>query len=582
MNESITLNFKSTSTYLDWNATSIGTRYQYHADGTRFNGELSYLVQEVNKEGKLEIDSDYYGEFSKVLEAIAQKSFSESETVGNRIYFIDTNKDNKSTAVSYFKYNLISNKLSESQVFHYQDNELTSRTLFVHESRKNGEITKSERFDVNDKLVERNTFSYFSSGEKCQTEKSTFNSRGEVSHKDKKVYKPNGDLFSRVQSNYNNEGIFKGAKLTYYSKGAISLVIEGECSADGKAIIDGTGKVYDITTGEITNDINYSDSMNGEINNTRLKKQVNESKISEQGSKSNSSHPGASTPAPAETKVKSELLNNKPIKHYEIIDGERFLVTKNGPVVDNGTRVQEARRGNSRFIADITSEYQNGNVVSKTTKVREVDPVTQKHSVTGEYETEYTYDSENKLDYTFTRSDFYGPGKKKIGLREQYVKNGEIFYDASLRYQPDGSVSRLFLNSYDKYEYTSRMVAGEESGQPSVRQSRTVRKTGLPIPLLKSDAINPKATPTAVINGQPPERLKGIVPDRGYPMSSSHSDAINSKATPTAEYPGQLANAINSFSDGERALAPAPVENAVHGSLGPRSLVPVMNYASQL
>ncbi|HEN3651936.1 TPA: hypothetical protein U5E41_003987, partial [Yersinia enterocolitica] len=370
--------------------------------------------------------------------------------------------------------------------------------------------------------------------------------------------------------------------LTYYSKGVISLVIEGECSADGKTIIDGTGKVYDITTGKIINDINYFDSMNGEINNTRLKKQVNESKISEQGSKSNSSHPGASTPAPAETKVKSELLNNKPIKHYEIIDGERFLVTKNGPVVDNGTRVQEARRGNSRFIADITSEYQNGNVVWKTTRVREVDPVTKKHSVTGKYETKYIYDSENKLDHTFTKSDFYGPDKKKIGLREQWVKNGEIIYDASLRYQSDGSVSSLFLNDDGKYEYTSRMVAGEESGQPSVRQSRTVRKTGLPISPLNSDTINPKATPTTVINGQPPERLKGIVPDRGYPMSSSHSDAINPKATPTAEYPGQLANAINSFSDGERALAPAPVENAVHGSLGPRNLVPVMNYASQL
>ena len=274
------------------------------------------------------------------------------------------------------------------------------------------------------------------------------------------------------------------------------------------------------------------------------KHQVRESKIFEQGSKSNSSPSDASTLASAETRVKKELLDSKPIKHYEIIDGERFLVTKNRPVVDNGTRVQEARRDNSRFIADITSKYQNGNVILKTTRVREVDPVTKKHSVTGIYKTEYIYDSNNKLDHTFTTSEFYGPDKKQIGLREQRVKNGEIIYDGILRYHSDESVSLLFLNNDGKYEHTN-LLAGKEIGQPSLRQSWIVCKTGLPIPPLESDTIN-------------------------------------QKATPTAEYPDQLADAINSFSAGERALTPVPVENAVHGFLGQRNLVPEMNYASRL
>ncbi|HDL7377730.1 TPA: hypothetical protein PXN31_004474, partial [Yersinia enterocolitica] len=170
---------------------------------------------------------------------------------------------------------------------------------------------------------------------------------------------------------------------------------------------------------EATQDIEPQKMIEHKNINDKLiqKHQVNESKIFEQGSKLNSSPPDASTLAPAETRVKKELLDSKPIKHYEIIDGERFLVTKNRPVVDNGTRVQEARRDNSRFIADITSKYQNGNIILKTARVREVDPDTQKHSETGKYETQYIYDSNNKLDHTFTKSEFYGPDKKQIGLR---------------------------------------------------------------------------------------------------------------------------------------------------------------------
>ncbi|EKN4057543.1 TPA: hypothetical protein U6245_003704 [Yersinia enterocolitica] len=295
---------------------------------------------------------------------------------------------------------------------------------------------------------------------------------------------------------------------------------------------------------EATQDIEPQKMIEHKNINDKLiqKHQVNESKIFEQGSKLNSSPPDASTLAPAETRVKKELLDSKPIKHYEIIDGERFLVTKNRPVVDNGTRVQEARRDNSRFIADITSKYQNGNIILKTARVREVDPDTQKHSETGKYETQYIYDSNNKLDHTFTKSEFYGPDKKQIGLREQRVKNGEIIYDGILRYHSDGSSSLLFLNGDGNYEYTN-WVAGKEIGQPSLRQSWIVRKTGLPIPPLKSDTINQKVTPTAeypgqladainsfpskeinpaptdkIISSQIPERLRNIVPDRRYPI----------------------------------------------------------------
>ena len=339
-------------------------------------------------------------------------------------------------------------------------------------------------------------------------------------------------------------------------------------------------KVSQTNSVEATQDITPQEVREHNYASNKLiqKGQPHESKVSDQRSKSNSSPSDASTLASAETRVKRELLDSKPIKHYEIIDGERFLVTKNGPVVDNGIRVQEVRRDNSKFIADITSKYQNGNIILKTARVREVDPVTKKHSVTGIYKTEYIYDSNNKLDHTFTTSEFYGPDKKQIGLREQRVKNGEIIYDGILRYHSDQSVSLLFLNNDGKYEHTN-LVAGKEIGQPSLRQSWMVSNTGLAIPPLESDTINQKATPTAVINGQPPERLKGIVPDRGYPMSSSNSDAINPKATPTAEYPGQLADAINSFPTKERA--PTPVETVFSGTLEPRNLVPVMNYASQ-
>lgn len=293
---------------------------------------------------------------------------------------------------------------------------------------------------------------------------------------------------------------------------------------------------------EATQDIESQKMIEHKNINDKLiqKHQVFESKIFEQESKLNSSPPDASTLAPAETRVKKELLDSKADKKYEPIDGQRFLVTKAGLAVDNGTRVQEARRDNSRFIADITSKYQNGNIILKTARVREVDPVTKKHSEIGEYETHYIYDSNNKLDHTLTKSKFYGPDKKQMGFREQRAKNGEIFYDAIERYHSDGSSSFLFFDGDSNYESTN-WVADKKIGQSSFQQSWFVRKTGLPIPPLKSDTINPEATPTA-------------------------------------EYPDQLADAINSFPTKERA--PTPVETMFSGTLGPRNLVPVMNHAS--
>ncbi|CNG74346.1 TPA: hypothetical protein ACPY5Y_003811 [Yersinia enterocolitica] len=279
------------------------------------------------------------------------------------------------------------------------------------------------------------------------------------------------------------------------------------------------------------------------INDELIQKhQVNESKIFEQGSKLNSSLPDASTHAPAETSVKKALLDSKPGKKYEPIDGKRFLVTKDELAVDKSTRVQEVRRDNSRFIANITSNYQNGNVILKTATVREVDPVTKKHLGTEIHKTKYTYDPNNKLPNTHTESKFYGPDKTLIGFRDQRVENKEIFFDSILKYHSDGSNSHLFLNEDGNYENT-HWGDGKKIGQSSFLQSWFVSKTGLPIPPLKSDTINPKVTPTAeypgqladainsfpskeinpaptdkIISSQIPERLRNIVPDRRYPV----------------------------------------------------------------
>lgn len=83
---------------------------------------------------------------------IDQGSVSKEGGAGNEIYFIE-NKANNSAAVSYFKYGL-DNKLNESQSFNYQSNILTSRTKIMPNSI--GQITKSQKFNIHDKLVESN------------------------------------------------------------------------------------------------------------------------------------------------------------------------------------------------------------------------------------------------------------------------------------------------------------------------------------------------------------------------------------------------------------------------------------------
>ncbi|EPZ8124898.1 hypothetical protein ACXV6R_002758 [Yersinia enterocolitica] len=316
MSELITLNFRSTSLHLDWNATSIGTRYQYHADGTRFNGQVNYSVQKINQEK--EVNSKYYRRFDQMQATIEQGSASKAGGAGNKIYFIE-NKENNSMKVSYFKYGL-DNKLNESQCFNYQTNILTSRTQIMHNSI--GQITKSQKFNIHDKLVEsnvfsykkdrignyliiiqkekysgnevvstthkelydssgkiikidvydkndkqleRNDFSYFNNGNKCQTVKYTFNVSGNLNHQEKVIYNKNGDLLAMIQSDYNNGKYLKDSKLTYYSEGKVSRVIENEYSKGGKVILNKIEKIYNITNAKLVKNISSSYSNNGEL-----------------------------------------------------------------------------------------------------------------------------------------------------------------------------------------------------------------------------------------------------------------------------------------------------------------------------
>lgn len=326
------------STYHNWNedyAKSTGTYFQNHADGMRFNGEVSYSVQKINQARKGEIDSSYYNRFSKMQETIARGSISEVGGAGNEIYFVDRDKLKNSAVVSYFKYNQ-DNKMNESQVFHYQSNVLTGRTRFIHNSI--GKPIKSERFNIHNKLVEsnnfiykndnvgndliiiqkenrhgnkitrttrkelydfsgkmvkvdvydkndnhleRNEFSYFNNGNKCQIIKSTFNSSGNLSSQGKMIYKKNGDLFGRVELNYNNGKYLKDSKSIYYTKGEVSRIIEDEYSTDGKIIIGKIEKIYDITNTKLVKDIMSTYSENGDLKREVERKLDVNGKVSE-------------------------------------------------------------------------------------------------------------------------------------------------------------------------------------------------------------------------------------------------------------------------------------------------------------
>lgn len=325
MSESIVLNIKSAfvgSTYLDWIDSyvgSTGSRFQYHADGTPFRIGTKHSVQKINQAEKGKIESIYYRHFSEMKKNIDKNSFSKEGSIGNELGFYEHDKINDGAIISNFKYNSI-NKLDASHVFFYQNEQLTGRARFVYNSR--GEITKSEKFNGNGKLLEsnlfsykkdawdnnlittlkevyhdgdvtstthkelydlsgmiiksdvygkkgnhleRNDFSYFRSGEKCQTVKSTFNNSGGVSYKDKMVYKKNGDLFGRIESNYNNEGFLKDSKETYYIESKVSRIIERKYSTDGKTILNSIEKTYDITNARFVNNIESFYSTSGKL-----------------------------------------------------------------------------------------------------------------------------------------------------------------------------------------------------------------------------------------------------------------------------------------------------------------------------
>lgn len=312
----------SGSSYLDWSegyTESTGTRFQNHADGTRFNGEMRYSVQNINQAEKGNADSNYYSRFSKMQKRTEQGYLSEEGSTGTKIYFIEQNKGNNSAIVSSFKYDQAV-KLNESQVFHYQSGVLTDRTLFLHDS--SGRITKSDEFNIHDELVESNTFSYkneniadklitikkekyhgnkvtntthkelydfsgkiiktdvydnsnnhlerndfsyFNNGEKCQTVRSVFNVSGNLNYQEKIIYNKNGDLFEKVHSNYNNGKYLKDSKSTYYTEGEVSRITESEYSTDGKVILEGVERIYDITNAKLVQDTRLIYSMNGEL-----------------------------------------------------------------------------------------------------------------------------------------------------------------------------------------------------------------------------------------------------------------------------------------------------------------------------
>ncbi|CRY36964.1 hypothetical protein [Yersinia enterocolitica] len=330
MSELIALTSKSVSagsTYLDWNdnyVKSTGTIFQNHADGTRFNGQVSYSVQKINQ--AKEVNSEYYRRFDQMQATIDPDSISEEGTAGNKIYFIEK-KANNSAKVSYFKYGL-DDKLNESQVFNYQSNVLTDRTLFMHDSigqitttqkfnihnklvesdvfsykkdgignnlitiqkekhhgnkiaktthkefyNSSGKIIKIDVYDKNDKQLERNDFSYFNNGDKCRTVKSTFNISGNLNHQEKIIYNKNGDLRAMVQSNYNNGQSLKDSKSTYYTNGEVDRVVEVEYSADGKVIVERIEKAYNITNAILIKETESSYSMDGKIIIGRINKE---------------------------------------------------------------------------------------------------------------------------------------------------------------------------------------------------------------------------------------------------------------------------------------------------------------------
>ncbi|HHL2561625.1 TPA: hypothetical protein ACQ31I_003552 [Yersinia enterocolitica] len=212
------------------------------------------------------------------------------------------------------------------------------------------------------------------------------------------------------------------------------------------------------------------------------------------------------TSIPIETKKLSGSKTISKERAYENIDGKRFLVTKS-KFIDEKTQVQQVRRDNSRFIAEITKNHQDGHVVSQTVKVRELDSATKNYFLTAQYKTEYTYDSENNKDTTHSNSKFYGRDGKVTSIQDLSVRYGEIIYDATMKYDSNGHayISR-FLNSDGKYEKSGANSTISDIGQLADATSSCLIKKSTPTPTNKAGY------------DQLTQQLQRIVPDNRFPI----------------------------------------------------------------
>ncbi|MFI0489635.1 MAG: hypothetical protein ACH344_10250 [Yersinia sp. (in: enterobacteria)] len=240
-----------------------------------------------------------------------------------------------------------------------------------------------------------------------------------------------------------------------------------------------------------------------------IKKDILNSSIGLPTDSKSSLLPKADTSVLAETRMKSELLDNKPIRQnrtYETIDGKRFLVTKD-EFINEGTRVQQVRRDNSRFIAEITKNHQDGQIVSQTVKVRELDSATKKYFLSAQYETVYTYDAENNKNTTHSNSKLYGRDGKLISIQDVSVINEEIISDATVKFDSNGyAYNYRFLNSDGKYENSRLNSTINDIDQLADATNSFPTKESTPAPV------------DNIISSQIPERHRSIVPDRRYPI----------------------------------------------------------------
>ncbi|WP_222409747.1 hypothetical protein, partial [Yersinia aldovae] len=180
---------------------TTGSIFQTHADDTPFSGGTRCFTQKVTQATKENKDSGYYTRFSKMQKTVDLDSISASDSAGNIIYFISVNK-NTTKVVSYFRYGL-DNKLIESQSFRYSGDRFTGRTKSTY--NPHGQKTEKEQFDIRDKLIKSENFSYKADGSVI----------------DEKIYSLNGDINSRTKLHYDFSG---------------RVIKSDECNSDGSLI----------------------------------------------------------------------------------------------------------------------------------------------------------------------------------------------------------------------------------------------------------------------------------------------------------------------------------------------------------